>query len=138
MRLPLVRSIALGLLLLASCRKDNPADHVRSANADFDQGRYPEAIIEYRRALQLNEAGDMRVKLGDAYARTNQTANAIKEYIRAADLLPGNVDAQLRAGSALIVSGRFDEAKARAEKILETDPQSVPAQILRGNALAEL
>ena len=65
-------------------------------------------------------------------------ARALEEYVRAADLLPGDPAVQLKAGKVLLVLGRFDEAKARAEKALEADPKHVDAQILLGNAFAGL
>src|SRR5262245_54789384 len=94
-------AVAIGILLgvtlaAGACRKkENAADHVRAANGYFDRSQYREAIVEYRRALQIDpRIGDARLKLGDAYSATNEPVNAIKEYIRAADLLPENIDAQ--------------------------------------------
>src|SRR5262249_37315676 len=127
------------VLFTIACRRDDPNAHIAKANAYFDQGQYPDAIIEYRRALQTNaRLPEVHSRLADAYGHTNDLANAIREYVRTADLLPDDTSAQLKAGNALLIARRFDEAKARAEKVLELDAQNVPAQILRGNALAGL
>ena len=56
--------------------------------------------------------------------------------MRAADLLPNRVDVQLRAGALLLVSGRYDDAKVRADKALAIAPKDVDAHILLSNALA--
>jgi putative PEP-CTERM system TPR-repeat lipoprotein len=125
-------------LLVASCQK-SPEAAIRKGDTFFQEGHYKEAILEYRNALQINQQlGEVHLKLGDTYAKNNDGLNAIKEYIRAADLLPENNDAQLKAASGLLLAGRFDEARGRADKVLERDKQNVRAQILRGNALANL
>jgi len=101
--------------------------------------KYAEAIIEFRNALKKDpNAGRTRVKLADAYLNTGDTRNAIRETVIAADLLPDDLDAQLRAGQFLMLAGRYEDAKARAEKVLAKDAKNVTAQILKGNALAGL
>ena len=101
--------------------------------------KYPEAIIEFRKALQIDPLrGDIRMKLGEAYARSSDGGGALREFTRAADLLPKNVDAQINAGTLLLLAGSYEDAKARADRALEIDPKNTTAQILRGNALARL
>src|SRR5207253_463236 len=63
-------------------------------------------------------------------------ANAYREAIRAADLLPDNADAQVKAGNFLLLNQHFDDARTRALALLKKNPKSVDAQILLGNALA--
>jgi Tfp pilus assembly protein PilF len=73
---------------LAACRQ-SVDDRMRRADAFLEQQRYPEAIIELRSALQVNpNLGNARIKLADAYIQTNELPNALREYVRAADLLP--------------------------------------------------
>src|SRR5262245_35467614 len=130
--------LIVSALAIAGCQK-TPDAAIQKGNAYFDEGKYKEAILEYRNALQINaQLGEVHLKLGDAYTKTNDAVNAIKEYVRAADLLPDNNDAQLKAASGLLLAGRFDEARGRADKVLERDKSNVRAQILRGNALANL
>jgi Tfp pilus assembly protein PilF len=72
---------------LAACRQ-SVDDRIRRADAFLEQQRYPEAIIELRSALQVNpNLGNARIKLADAYIQTNELPNALREYVRAADLL---------------------------------------------------
>ena len=58
--------------------------------------------------------------------------------MRAADLLPGNADVQVKAANFLLLAGQFEDAKARAERVLAVAPNNVEAQIAKGNALAGL
>ena len=58
--------------------------------------------------------------------------------MRAADLLPDDVDVQLKAASLQLLAGHFDEAKRLTAAVLEKDPSHLQAQILVANALAGL
>ena len=64
------------------------------------------------------------MKLGDIYAQISDGQNAYREYVRAADLLPDNVDAQLKAGALLLLSNQYAEAKTRAETVLRLSPRN--------------
>ena len=61
-----------------------------------------ESLARGLNALQSNpKLGDVRLKLGDAYMGINDPRNAIREYVRAADLLPDSVEAHIKAGRLL-------------------------------------
>lgn len=57
--------------------------------------------------------------------------NAIKEYIRAADRLPANDEAQLKVAQGLLLAGRFEEVRTRADKVRGHDARNAKAQIRR-------
>jgi tetratricopeptide (TPR) repeat protein len=131
-------AVVATLLLSGACR-NSPADHIKRAEGFTGQKKYKEAILEYRAALQQNaQLGDARLKLADLYAQLDDTANAYREYIRAADTLPDNADAQLKAGAMLLMGNRLAEAKAKAETVLKVSPRNAAALMLLGNALAGL
>ncbi|HUL72425.1 MAG TPA: tetratricopeptide repeat protein [Vicinamibacterales bacterium] len=108
------------------------------------ESRADEAILEYRLALEVDpKRGDIHSKLAAAYEANRDLANAYKEYQRAADLLPDDSAAQIKAGNYQLMAAAygnasFDDPKARAEKVLARDPKNIDAQILLGNALAGL
>ena len=92
-----------------------------------------------RNAIQQDPRfGEARYRLAETYARLGDVQNAFEEYIRAGDLLPDQLDVQLKAAAALLLAGRIEEAKTRAAAVLEIDPTNLAAQILLGNALAGL
>ena len=78
------------------------------------------------------------MKLAASYLQTGDVLNGLREQVRAADLLPANNDAQIEAGNLLLLAGRFEDAKARATRVIAADASNVNAQILLGNALAGL
>ena len=81
------------------------------------------AALEYRNAVEKDPMlAAARLKLAEAYVRQGNGAGALAESVRAADLLPQDADAQVKAGSLLLFAGRVDDAKARADRALATQP----------------
>src|SRR5678816_4174100 len=95
-----------------ACSKDPEVakrEYVRSGDAYVAKKLYKEAVVEYRNAVQRDPRfGEARAKLADAYFQTGEVENAFREYIRAADLLPNDVTAQLKAGEMLLVGKRYE------------------------------
>src|SRR4051812_46749701 len=135
---PLRFTIAV-LLVVPALACSEKIDHVKRAQDFAAQKKYKEAVVEYRAALQTDDRnGDVRLALGDAYADLGDGLNAFHEYVRASDLLPKNVDAQLKAGAILLMSGQFKEAAARGDRALRVEPKNASALMLVGNSLAGL
>ena len=134
--------LAIHLPVAAACSRSPEVQKQRfleSGNLYFDQRKYREALIEYRNAVQVDERfGPARLRLAQTYERLRDPASALSEYIRAADVLPGDTKLQLLAGNYLLAAKRFDDAKARGESVLRGEPRNVEAQILVGNASAGL
>jgi len=110
--------VAVAAVVTLSCAKDPAVKKQESLAAGkryFAQKKYGEAIIEFRKALQIDpKSGEARFELAEAYDRKGDAKLAFGEYVRVADLLPGNVVVQLWAGAFLIAAGKFEDAKARA------------------------
>jgi tetratricopeptide (TPR) repeat protein len=133
----------VGVAFLAVACTTDPAvkkqQYLDSGNKYFDQGKYAEAIIEYRNAIGVDAAfGQARKRLAETYARTGNARGSFDEFVRAADLLPTDVNVQLTAGNLLLVSRQPQEALARADAALKVQPENIDALILRGSALAGL
>ena len=127
-------------ILGASCKQD-PQQALRkllaSGDAYMAQRRYADAIVQYRNAVARDgSSGEARSKLGNAYLLTQDPRNALRELVRAADLLPKDVGAQVQAGKVLLLIGQYPEAKARAVAALDNDPKNVEGLLLLGNSLA--
>jgi len=139
-RRALLRSVALlALALAAGCSKQSADEHFRKGNDYLQRSQLKEAVVEYRSAVQVEpKRGDIRLKLADTLMLQYDGAGALKEYVRAADLLQDDAVAQIKAGSMLLAAGAFEDAKSRANKAISLDPKNVTAQILLGNALAGL
>jgi putative PEP-CTERM system TPR-repeat lipoprotein len=134
--------LPLCLLLAGGCSKDPEyakQQYLESGNRFFEQGKYKEAIVQYRNALQQDQRfGEARLKLAQAYTHVGDRRASLREWVRAADALPDDAGVQVSAGGFLLAAGQFEDARARAERALQIDPGHVDAHILLGNTLAGL
>jgi tetratricopeptide (TPR) repeat protein len=127
------------LVSLTACRGRRAADHRANGDRFFADKKYPEALIEYKVALQADpRAADVRFKAAEAYAAVGGHADAWREYVRAADLAPSNSGYQLKAATSLWMAGQYEDARLRAEQVLSSDPRNVDAHIIIANSLAGL
>jgi tetratricopeptide (TPR) repeat protein len=135
------RTVVAGLVaaMAVACSKPSAEDHFKKGNEYTEKSKWAEAALEYKTALNADQKrGDIRLKLADTLMQLSDGKGALREYARAADQLPNDVTAQLRAGILLHAFGQFEDAKTRANKALALDPKNVDAQILLGNTLAGL
>ena len=139
-----IRTLAIALLVAsaASCARDKEVakrEYLASGDEFLSQKKAKEALVQYRNAVRQDPRfGEARFKLAEAYVQNDNLAAAAREYIRAADLMPQNAQAQLKAGHFLLLSRRFEDAKTRASNALAIEPKNVEAQVLLGNALSGL
>lgn len=130
----LARIVGAALMATASvaCSGTNKAQAVRDGDALETAQQHAEAAAAYQRALDVDPSdADLRVKLGQTYLRAG-------DAIRAADLLPEDLDAQLRAASTMLGGGRFSDVLGRADALLRAHPDNPSALVLKANALARL
>jgi tetratricopeptide (TPR) repeat protein len=127
---------------VTGCARDpnaRKAQYLESGNRYFAEGKYASAVIEFRNAVDVDSTfGEARKRLAEAYARTGDAAHAFEHYVRAADLLPSDVQLQLTAAAYSLAARKPEDAIARADNALKHDPSNVQAHVLRGNALAGL
>lgn len=131
----------LVLIVACACASPEQRKHalLADAKANVAAGRYREAVIQYRNAVALDaKYAEAHIGLAETYVRLGEVANAIPEFIRAADLSPGDQNLQLVAGHYLLTLRRPEEAAARARAVLTRNPQQVEAHVLLGNALSGL
>ncbi|MBM3778670.1 MAG: tetratricopeptide repeat protein [Acidimicrobiia bacterium] len=140
--MPFVRACPIVLAAIATaCSGSGPSrdELLTRAKAFAAEGKHAEAIIEYRRALELNARdGDARLGLAEAYEASGQPVSAYREYVNAADERPDDIPTQLKAAEYLLAAERFDDARDRAERVLLAQPDHVSALIVKGTALAGL
>ena len=81
-------------------------------------------MVQYRNALQQDPRfGEARLKLAETYEKLNDRQNAYREYIRAADLLPTNVEVQVKAAALLLATRQFEDAKDAGRKSASQGPE---------------
>ncbi len=139
-RFVLTTAIVVGAALLSGCARDSETrrqEFLASGTSYFERQQYAEAAIQYRNALQIDAGfAPARLGLARAHEQMGKTEEALFQYIRAADLLPADLELQLLVGSYLLAAGSFDDARVRAEAVLRQDGRNVRAHLILGNALA--
>jgi tetratricopeptide (TPR) repeat protein len=135
--------IATALLLASSAACDKPEERTRRYIADGDRlagaGKYAAASIEYRNAVRLTpKSVEAQEKLAEVASRAGQQSLAAQTLLRVADLKPDDRTAQLRAASIYLLSGRYEESRARAEAAIQADETDATAHFVLGEALAGL
>src|SRR6516164_4309262 len=141
---PLRKLIFLVFLAVAvcGCRKD-PAVQKRKfleqGNASFAAAKYPEALIFYGRALQLDtKFAEAHYRMALTQMKLGSWSSAYRELSRAAELEPENWTVQQELAQLELAAGKPQPAKDRALLILRRDPKSAEAEMLLANADAAL
>ncbi len=133
---------ALAGLLIVGCSKDPEKakrEYLDSGQQYMRDNKVAEAIVQFKNAVQQDPRfGEARLALAKALEQSGDIRGAYGEYVRASDLMPQNLEAQIGAGRMQLVAGRFEEAKTLAERSLALDPKSVDAHMLEGGALSGL
>jgi tetratricopeptide (TPR) repeat protein len=136
---PLIVVLLTGAVACSGDPESAKRAYMESGDRYFQQKKYREAIVEYRNVVRLDpRSGEARRQLATSYLHTGDPLNALREQVRAADLLTSDARVQVEAGNMLLLVGRFEDAKARAQQALALSPRDVRAQILLGNAHAGL
>ena len=127
---------------MASCSTDPETakrEYFAQGERHLAAKEYAEAILQFRNAVRIDDRfGEARAKLAEAYLGAGDSQSGLRETIRAADLMPDNMEAQMRAGILLLIARQFPDARARATKVLAKEPRNPRALVLLGNALAGL
>jgi tetratricopeptide (TPR) repeat protein len=98
--------------------------------------RLEAAIIEYRNAVKKQPRwAEGHIKLGDAFTALGRAEDAYRAYASAIQLAPGSGRAYLGMGRLMLDAGMYNEARLRAELVLDRDPRNVDALLLYGRAL---
>jgi tetratricopeptide (TPR) repeat protein len=140
----LVATAAL-LFPLISCNRDpNVAKkrYLDSGNKYFERGKYKEASIMYRNALQKDlRYGPAQYKLGLTSIKLGQLAAAVQYLRRAVDLLPAaqpdHWDAVIKLSEIYLAAAPgkqyLDEVDGYVRQLLKRDPNSFDGHRLSGD-----
>jgi tetratricopeptide (TPR) repeat protein len=103
-----------------------------------DQGRFSEAIVEYRTSLRINPDNvEAYNNLGTALVRLGRVPEAIGYWEQALRIKPDYAEAHNNLGIALAQVGRVKEAIGHWERALQIKPDLVEAHNDLGTALMQ-
>src|ERR1700747_2365675 len=150
-----IRSLFSCLLLVVagtSCSRDPnvvKARYLQNGNKYFDRGKYKEASIMYRTALQKDQKyGDAHYRLALTELKRDQPVAAVGELRRAIELLkpdrPERTDARIKLADIYLdylerapkrEGDVVDEVQRTIDDLLKADPKSVDGHRLKGRLL---
>jgi tetratricopeptide (TPR) repeat protein len=137
-----LRLLSLALpLLLAGCQDDATriAEHLARGEEHSEAGRYAEAQIEFKSALQIDpNHGEAHYKLAHAYLRGRKVREGYWELRETVRLDAKNYPAKLEFAQFAILAGEHEEALRQADLVVEAEPTKAAAYLMRGQALDAL
>jgi tetratricopeptide (TPR) repeat protein len=118
------------VLLISGCNRD-PKKFIAKGDQSFAEGKFPDAMIFYGRALQVDpRMAEAHYKLAQTHLKMKSWSSAYVELRRVVELQPDNWQAQLDLGRLELAGGHKKEANDRAQLILKANPANVEAQLL--------
>ncbi len=120
-----------------ACTSNNVVADLNLGVALADCGQVDEAIVHFRKALELMpDCADAHNGLAAALAARGQIDDAITHYRKALEIKPDYAQAHNNLAAALAGCQRIDEAVAQFQKALEIKPYYAEAHYNLGLALA--
>jgi tetratricopeptide (TPR) repeat protein len=131
--------LAVAPLLGCQSQEAKLAEHQSRGEAYAKDGKYPEAIIEFKNVLQIDpNRADGHYQLAKAYLAQNDLPKGFWELRETARLDPSNYEAKLQYGQLARLAGELDEALKQADDVIAAQPDKAAAHVLRGQALERL
>lgn len=129
----LVGVLLASVVLHAACDGTVPVDELRRLQR---QGRYEQTLEPLRELLESGETdSEIHLLYGIALARTGNPDVAVWSLRKAADDPRWEVRANTELASAALMAASWEEATEAAERVLEVDPDHLPARVIRGEAV---
>ncbi len=122
-----------------ACTSDNFIGHDDLGDALLQKGSVDEAILHFRKALQLKpDSADVHNNLGSALAQKGNVDEAITHFQKALQIKPDYADAHYNLGTALLQKGSVNEAITQYQQALQLKPDSADVHNNLGNALLRM
>lgn len=139
-RFTVIVLLALAASLFAcSGPDDKKMAAFEKGKAYFEEGRYAEARLELKSALQIDPAfTDAHYWLGKVELDSGNPKAAFESFSKAAEITPDHVDAQIEAGKLLLRANHPQDAITRAEAALSKAPDNADAMKLKAGAQTAL
>jgi Flp pilus assembly protein TadD len=116
---------------------EKSAAYQNSGNKYLEEGRFADAIAQYRMAVKLSpQDEDAHYNLALALAKAGNSAEAQKEYLEAIDIYPVYPEAHNNLGNLLLAEGNLEAAVTHFKAALATSPRDPTIHNNLGHALA--
>jgi predicted Zn-dependent protease len=127
--------------IIVSCRQ-SPQQYVAKGNTFFDAGKYDDAIINYKKAIQRDSKfGEAYYRLGLADLRIGNGRDAYAALNNASNLLPERADVKMTLGDFVLLSylnsksrpsALYKQLSKLSDDLIAKDPQSYDGFRIKG------
>src|SRR5271167_4805289 len=124
--------VAASCGIIAGCKVDPEKAknrYLAKGNEYFEQGQYPQAVIEFENAVQVDpKFAEAHYRLAQSFLKETDWSHGYQELSKTIELQPTNWQAQLDIADLYLASGKFADARDRATAVLKSDPGNAQAQ----------
>ena len=123
--------VLLAALAVTGCWRtpQSRRDHfLQSGNRYFNEGKYAEAEVEFRNAVQVDPNSlQVHDRLSATYMKLGNLDGAVRELARTIELHPDDTRARLNLGNIYFVAQDLDHAEQIARSVTQQDPSNPDA-----------
>jgi tetratricopeptide (TPR) repeat protein len=142
---------------LTQLSAQDPADYefpMSLANAQFNMGRYDDAVASYEKAIQVakstqpdskkpytdpakvkNSVSQMLTNQGNAYLKLKKNPEAIAAFTKAAEMSPNPGTAYFNICATQYNTGNTEGALAACDKAIAANPNNADAYFIKGSLM---
>ena len=135
---PVITFATVGLLTLAftACTPAaKKARYLADGDRHFAEGKYDEAEIDYKNALQVENVNPHAIeKLGLIYFNQGRLGRSFAFIQKSTELQPNNLEDRVKLGQLFFAFGQVNEARDQAAYVLERQPENPEAVLLLADA----
>src|SRR5215813_7795277 len=125
--------------LVTGCSRDpnvRKQKYVESGQRYYEEGKYREAIIQFRNATQVDgRFTEAHYALAQAYETVQDWQRAYAELFRTLELDPENYKAHLEIANLLNANGQVKEAQEHVDWLLQKQPNEAASHLAAANVL---
>src|SRR2546426_2713205 len=133
-----IATLVLALLLVLNSCTNDPHVHMQKGMAYMADGKYPEAILEFKSVVQIDPRdASAYYHLGLAYLKKGQSeefSDALRAFEQSVQLDVNNLEARLKLGELYLLTKDFDATREQAATVLQSAPDRVQAYVLLSHA----
>jgi tetratricopeptide (TPR) repeat protein len=127
-----ITTLVLAATLITACSKEAKKTHLL-AEADnyFKAGDYDKARVSYLNVVQLDPQNALAFeRIGEMWLDDWAPVRASAFLAKASELDPNNVQNRVRLARSYAATGRLDDARKEALKVLEQSPENADALVI--------
>jgi len=136
-----IKIVAAASLFAVTLHAQNAHQYLRKGDDAYVKGSYPDAEVNYRRALEKEKTVQGEYNLGNSTYRQERFDEAVKHYEAAAEAArdkPSKARAFHNLGNAFFQNGKFKESAEAYKNALRLNPADLDTKRNLANALRRI